>query len=177
MTREQLEHLLRAAGDIADDDEIIVVGSQAILGQFPDAPAALRVSVEADMFPKNRPERADLIDGTIGELSPFHETFGYYAQGVAEETSVLPSGWRQRLIRISNQNTRGVTGLCLEIHDLAIAKAMANREKDREFVAEVIRHGLVNRDVLVQRLEQTPASPEQRQRIRTRLESEFARRE
>jgi hypothetical protein len=76
VTRRQLEHLLRAAGEIAADDEIVVIGSQAILGQFPDAPASMRVSVEADLFPLNHPERADLIDGSIGELSPFHETFG-----------------------------------------------------------------------------------------------------
>ena len=38
MTREQLEHLLRAAAVIANDDEIVVIGSQRILGQFPDAP-------------------------------------------------------------------------------------------------------------------------------------------
>lgn len=41
MRREQLEHLIRAAATIADDDEIVVIGSQAILGAFPDAPAEL----------------------------------------------------------------------------------------------------------------------------------------
>ena len=76
MTRAQLEHVIRAAATIADDDEIIVIGSQAILGQFPDASGALTVSDEADVYPKNLPERADLIDGSIGEGSPFHETFG-----------------------------------------------------------------------------------------------------
>ena len=55
MTRQQLEHIIRASADIADDDEIVIIGSQAILGQFPDAPASLRVSVEADVFPKNHP--------------------------------------------------------------------------------------------------------------------------
>lgn len=39
MTRKQLEHLIRATADITDDNEIVVIGSQAILGQFPDAPA------------------------------------------------------------------------------------------------------------------------------------------
>lgn len=92
MTREQLEHLLRVAGDIAGDDEIVVIGSQAILAQFPDAPAAMRVSVEADVFPRNHPERADVIDGSIGELSPFHATYGYYAQGVSEDTAFPPDG-------------------------------------------------------------------------------------
>lgn len=90
MTQAQLEHLLRAAADIVDDDTIVVIGSQAILGQFPDVPASMRASTEADLWPLHHPERADLIEGTIGELSPFHQTFGYYAQGVGEETARLP---------------------------------------------------------------------------------------
>ncbi|MDO8665573.1 MAG: hypothetical protein Q7J79_03105, partial [Gemmatimonadales bacterium] len=82
MTREELEHAIRAACDVAQDDAVYVFGSQAILGQFPDPPAELCISVEADIYPKNRPDRSDLIDGSIGEGSPFHATFGYYAQGV-----------------------------------------------------------------------------------------------
>jgi hypothetical protein len=64
MTRAELEHVIRAAADIAADDDIVIVGSQSILGQFPDAPPELRVSVEADVFPRHHPERADLIDGS-----------------------------------------------------------------------------------------------------------------
>lgn len=41
MNREQLEHLIRAASTIADDAEIVVFGSQAILGQCTDAPSEL----------------------------------------------------------------------------------------------------------------------------------------
>ncbi len=82
VNRSQLEHVIRAAATIADDDEIVVVGSQSVLGQFPDAPAELCVSNEADIYPRKYPERWELIDGSIGELSPFHETFGYYGQGV-----------------------------------------------------------------------------------------------
>jgi uncharacterized nucleotidyltransferase DUF6036 len=159
VTRKQLEHLLRAAAEIADDDEIVVIGSQAILGQFPDAPASMRVSVEADLFPLNHPERADLIDGSIGELSPFHETFGYYAQGVAEETARLPKGWKDRLIIIQNENTRGVKGLCLEVHDLLVSKAIAGREKDVVFLGDAARHGLVRAEILLERLATVDADP------------------
>ena len=174
MTRGELEHVLRAAGDIADDDEIVVVGSQAILGQFPDAPAPLRASVEADVFPLNHPERADLIDGGIGELSPFHATYGYYAQGVGEETAVLPAGWRDRLVPIRNENTRGVTGLCLEVHDLLIAKAIAGREKDRQFVREAIRHRLADKGTLIARLaEVSNLDPAVRERVRAEIEVGF----
>lgn len=170
MNRLQLEHLIRASADIADDDEIVIIGSQAVLGQFPQAPSELLVSMEADVYPKNKPERSDLIDGCIGEGSPFHETYGYYAQGVGETTAVLPSGWRERLVPVRNENTRGATGWCLEIHDLVIAKLVAGREKDLHFAEAAARHGLVEREALVERLGETPLDD----RIRAVVEARIA---
>lgn len=169
MQRSELEHLIRAAGSISDDSEIVVIGSQSVLGQFPNAPTSLLVSAEADLFPLHKPELADLIDGTIGEGSPFHELFGYYAQGVGEETATLPSGWRDRLVKVSNSNTRGVTGLCLEVHDLAISKYVAGREKDLEFTRELARHGLTEPDLLLKRLEMTKLPAELRQLVAARI--------
>lgn len=87
MTRAELEHVIRAAAAISGEEHIVVVGSQAILGQFPNAPAELLVSMEADLYPRSAPEKADLIEGSIGELSPFHDTFGYYAEGVGPSTA------------------------------------------------------------------------------------------
>jgi len=87
MNRLQLEHLIRAAGDIAGDDEIVILGSTAVLSQFPDVPEQIIHSVEADIFPKNKPEMASVIDGCIGELSPFHQTYGYYAHGVVGQVA------------------------------------------------------------------------------------------
>ncbi len=175
MNRRQLEHIIRAAADIADDDEIIVIGSQSVLGQFPEAPAELLVSNEADVFPKNRPERWDVIDGSIGEGSPFHETFGYYAQGVEEGTAVLPAGWRDRLVTIRNANTRGAAGLCLDIHDLAIAKYVANREKDHDFLSAAANHGLLDRDTLLARLSLTRLDDAVREMVTASIRADFAR--
>ncbi len=166
MTRAQLEHLIRAAADIADDTDIVVFGSQAILGQFPDAPEALRISMEADLFPLHHPERSEVIDGTIGELSPFHETFGYYAHGIGEEAVRLPQGWKERLVVVRNENTRGVTGLCLEIHDLLAAKTVALRDKDFAFLREAARHRLADRDTLLQRLATVEVETEVRKAAR-----------
>lgn len=171
MTRSELEHIIRAAADIADDDEIVVIGSQSVLGQFPEAPASLRVSVEADVYPRHRPERADVIDGSIGEGSPFHATYGYYAQGVGEETAVLPLGWQQRLVAVRNANTRGATGWCLEVHDLVISKAVAGRDKDRTFVREAIRHGLVQAATLRERLSETPIAADVGARIQAWIDA------
>lgn len=173
MTREQLEHLIRACSTIAEDDEIVIIGSQAILGQFPAAPEELLISNEADVYPRNHPERAEIVDGSIGELSPFHQTFGYYAQGVGEHTATLPQGWQERLIPINNPRTRGATGWCIEVHDLVVSKYAANREKDRTFVRAVIRHGLVERELLDQRLAQTELPPQLRTLIEGLLERDF----
>lgn len=169
MKRSELEHLIRAAGSIANDPEIVVIGSQAVLGQFPNAPARLLMSAEADLFPLHRPELADLIDGSIGEGSRFHEQFGYYAQGVGERTAVLPKGWRDRLVRIENANTRGVSGLCLEVHDLAISKHVASREKDLEFTRELARHGMTDSKILLARLKETDIPAELRKVIEARI--------
>ena len=174
MKRSELEHLIRAAGSIANDSEIVVIGSQAILGQFPDAPSALLVSAEADLFPLHHPELADLIDGSIGEGSHFHELFGYYAQGVGERTAVLPKGWRDRLVRIENPNTRGVAGLCLEVHDLAVAKHVAGREKDLEFTRELARHGMTKSKTLLTRLKDTEVPAEVRKIIEARIRRDAA---
>lgn len=171
MNRRQLEHVIRAAAQIADDDELIVVGSQAILGQFPDAPGELLASNEVDLYPKHHPERADLIDGTIGELSPFHDTFGYYAQGVAPTTAVLPRGWELRLIPVHGPSMRGATGWCLEIHDLVVSKLVACREKDLAFARAAVRHGLVHLAELRERLADTPLDDE---RLRSALEAKLA---
>lgn len=144
MKIEELEHVIRAASVIAADDELIILGSQAILAAYPRAPDELLVSAEADMYPKNYPERADLIDGSIGELSPFHETFGYYAQGVAPGTALLPDGWMDRLIAITGPGTRGATGWCLHPHDLALSKLAAGRDKDLRFVRDMAKHRMLD---------------------------------
>jgi hypothetical protein len=158
MNRKQLEHVLRACGSIADSREIVVIGSQAILGAHPDAPSELLASLEADVYPLNAPEKADLIDGSIGELSPFHQTFGYYAHGVGPETALLPGQWRSRLVRIQNENTGGTTGWCVSPVDLATSKLLAGRPKDVEFVRVMLRHGLTTKTAITNVLGELPAA-------------------
>jgi hypothetical protein len=175
MTRAQLEHIIRAAGTIADVDEVVVIGSQAILGEFPDAPAEFLVSNEADVFPRAHSERTDLIDATIGQGSPFQRTFGYFAHGVDETTAILPEGWRERLILVTGENTRFVKGWCLEVHDLAIAKYAAGREKDLEFTRALARRAMVRREILEQRLAATTLDPRIRNLVSGRIEADFRR--
>jgi hypothetical protein len=120
MNRTQLEHIIRAASQISDDPEIVVIGSQAIHAQNVKLPPIAFRSAEADVYPRNKPEPADEIDAAIGDLSIFHQTHGYYAHGVSPRTAILPAGWEQRVIRLNNPNTGGATGLCIDVHDLAL---------------------------------------------------------
>jgi hypothetical protein len=125
--------------------------------------------MEADVYPKNKPELAELIDGSIGEGSPFHVTYGYYAQGVGEDTATLPAGWTERLVPIRNPNTRGATGWCLEAHDLTISKYVAAREKDDRFVRAALAAQLVDPRTLIERLPGTPIDSDARERVRRRI--------
>ncbi len=174
MNRAQLEHLIRAAAVIVADDDIVVIGSQSILGQFPDAPQELCLSMEADLYPLGHPERSDLIDGSIGEGSPFHATFGYYAQGVGPETAVLPQGWLERASRVYSPATRGATGLALEVHDLLVSKYAAAREKDRDFARAAFKHGLARPATVLERLAQTTLGLERMEAALSALSADAA---
>lgn len=173
MRRDQLEHLIRAAGALLGEDTIIVIGSQAILASVavPDD-AVLTRSMEADLLPADDPDeaKADLIDGLLGAGSMFDDTHGVHADGVSATTAVLPDGWRNRLVEIVNDNTGGVRGLCLEPHDLVISKLAAGRTKDIEFCAAAVTTGLVENTMLIARLAATELDDARRRQIRAQLD-------
>ncbi len=165
MRRDQLEHAIRTACQIIGKPEVIVVGSQSILGTFREdqLPPDATMSGEIDILPiaddsAEIARLADLLEGVAGEFSPFEELHGFSIDGVDLETSALPRGWRDRLVRVQNANTAApgggpqYTGWCLDKEDLCVAKLCAFREKDRNFVAAVIRSALVDRDTILARL-------------------------
>ena len=156
VTRDQLEHIIRACGDITDQYEFVIVGSQSMLGSVPSPEAVFTVSMEVDIYPLRVPDLADAIDGAIGEGSMFHRQFGYYAQGVGPDTATLPEGWMQRVHRIQNANTKDRVGYCLDVLDLFLAKAVAGREKDREFCMALLEYRYVT---LAQVLDLVPTLP------------------
>lgn len=176
MKRKQLEHLLRASGGILDETQFIVIGSQSILGKFAHPPEELLWSMEADLIAKNKPGQTDALNA-IGELSVFHDRYGYYVDPVAENTAVLPTGWKGRLVNLSSPNTGGVTGLCLDPHDLFISKIAANRPKDIEFVKVMVEHNMVERSRLLE-FAAIVTNPEddlnRSKRVRTRIEALYA---
>lgn len=165
MTRDELEHAIRAACDIAGDDAVYVFGSQAILGQFPDPPEVLRMSAEADMCPKNNTGATDDLN-IIGEDSSFHRLHGFYVHGIPiTEAAVLPRNWEVRTVTVSNTNTRHKTGYCLDGHDLAASKLAAFRERDRAFVRALLAERMITARKLIARIRLLPVSVDERRRL------------
>lgn len=169
MRRDQLEHAIRAVCQIIQSSDVIVVGSQSILGTYDESelPAAATMSLEVDILPiaddnAETGRLADLIEGVAGEFSPFEQLHGFSIDGVDLSTSALTDGWRARLVAVSNDNTTGpsgrprFTGWCLDKEDLCVAKLCALPEKDHNFVQALIAAGLVDVLVIVRRLDDLP---------------------
>lgn len=165
MKRDQLEHAIRAACQIIAQDAVIIVGSQAILASYgeDELPPAATMSMEIDVLPiaetaEETGKLADQIEGVAGEWSTFESTHGFSIDGVDLGTSILPQGWRERLVRVQNANTADpegrtqFTGWCLDKEDLCVAKLCARREKDLAFVRALVDGGLVDPQVMASRL-------------------------
>ena len=169
MRREELEHIIRASGDVTDQYEFVIIGSQSMLGPVPRPEVVFTVSMEADIYPLQAPELADRIDGAMGEGSQFHQTHGYYAQGVGPDTATLPSNWMQRVHRVQNGNTNDRVGYCLDVLDLFLAKAAAGREKDREFCMALFEYGYVAPVQVLELVSLMPIDDKQQRTLRATI--------
>lgn len=154
MNLEQFHHGIRAARDVlrhqGASGALVIMGSQSILASYSALvlDRALMMSAEVDILPiaSNRDEinrLSDHLDGSLGQESHFHESFGFHVDGISIETSVLPDGWIDRLIPEVDPGSEA-TGWCLDPHDLAVAKLIAGRPKDIDFVDILVTQRLVD---------------------------------
>jgi len=173
MKKQQVDHVLRAAGRITGEKQFIIIGSQSLRGKYPDLADDIVRSAEVDLVAKSDASRTEWLN-VIGQDSKFHEQFGYYADLCDERTATLPKNWKGRLVNLADGDTEGVRGLCLDPHDLAIAKYVARREKDVIFTRELAARGIVSHDRLLSLLGQTPVSDEMRERIRGHIAQDFS---
>lgn len=174
MKRVDLEHVVAVAAQISDEVEFVVIGSQAILAAD-DPPADLLASMEADLYPLHAPEKAEKIDASLGDGSQFHRTYGYYAHGVGPETAKAPAGWEDRLIALSipprPASDLKATALCLEAHDLVLAKCARGEERDWKFAEDALAAGLVSPERLLALVDDLPLPEDRRTHVRGMLEA------
>lgn len=163
----ELRHVIRAACDAIGDDQVLVMGSQAILAAWKEAvvPERLSLSSEADIAAFFDPEelKADEIMGVLGQDSLFHQTHGFYADGLLSDGPRLPDGWPDRLLPLTSKTAATTyVGWCLEPHDLCASKMAAGRDKDHEFVRSTVEARLVDPSELAERITTTPMRDEVR---------------
>jgi hypothetical protein len=175
MRSAEFDHVLAAAAEVTGQDELVVVGSQAIIGSCEQPPEVLLQSLEADIYPIGDPDAADLIDGAMGDGSQFHLAYGYYAHGVGPETAKAPHGWQERLVRREIQprtaSKRTTIAWCLEVHDLVLSKCVAGRQRDWDYAAEALKAEVVQGDVLLLRVPDLPVAQDVRDHIDKMLRS------
>jgi hypothetical protein len=172
VTREELLTLLRAARPAHPGVQILVVGSQSVLGAFPDSdlPQRATLSLEADVMYLREgrfdQELTDMVDAWFGEGSQFHEQHGVYLQGVDEETCVGPAHHEVA-------GTASIPVFCLDPHDLAVAKLAAGRPKDLEFVSALLTSGHLEEAEVAVRAQQLDATtyPGARSGVARRLQA------
>lgn len=174
MRRTQFEHLIAAAFDVSGEREIVVIGSQAILGVVDEPPESMLFSMEADVYPLHDPAKATEIEGSLGEGSAFQGMNGYYAHAVGPETAKAPAGWEERLIRVEipprvGQDS-GAIALCMDVHDLVLAKCVASRDRDWKFAQDALAAGLVQIEELLRRTGDLPIPASDRTHIGKMLE-------
>ncbi|MDP3746713.1 MAG: hypothetical protein Q8Q88_06645 [Phenylobacterium sp.] len=160
MTRRELDHLLRAAGDLTGHKRFVLVGSNAIFAWYEHVPERMMISREADMFASDvsddEVERiSDLLEN-IGQLSVFDDTHGYHVDGVGPETAKLPSDWRERCRIYVSPATNGVEAVVPHPEDIAVSKLFAGREKDLDWVSAAHGAGFIDLAEVASRIDKLP---------------------
>ncbi len=159
MTWEQLKILVNAAAKLSGDNEIVVIGSMAVLGSRGRIPDALLTSQEVDLYLKNKheDEAASLrVERVLGAGTAFAAEWAVWVDTVGPETAKAPAGWRRRLRKRWTEPDK-VCAYFLEEHDLALAKlARAGNPRDIEFVREMLVHNMVSADKLLERVSDVP---------------------
>lgn len=163
MNLDEFHHAIRAARAVIEREgasgALVIMGSQSILAAFPPATLDRRLLMSAELAvlpvaadPQEVERLSDYLHGSLGQDSRFQELHGVHVDGITIETSVLPLDWVHRLIPAVDPGS-GATGWCLDPHDLAVAKLIAGRPKDVDFVRVLVTHRLIDPQVVREALD------------------------
>lgn len=176
MNLAQLDRLLTEVSRKHGVDAFVVIGSLSVLGLVDERriPEAMTVSTEVDAWPEADPPRAFEIADDFGLGSRFEQEHGYYFDAVSPQLPTLPGGWEQRLI--PRRLPGGALVKFLEPHDAAIAKLARGEPKDRRWIRAGIDASILSVATLEYRFRETVFEDDERERARSLLEREAARR-
>jgi len=154
MDRDQIGALLAEAHKLTNHREFVVMGSLSVLGAVASAPSAMLMSIDVDLYPLRDPGRAGEIARELGQGSAFEREHGYYADAVSPALAALPDGWEERLHRIEYPDQ--VVALYLDPNDAAVAKLARCEPRDRRWVREGLKAGIIDADIVERRMASAP---------------------
>lgn len=129
----------------------VIVGSQAIFAVTDFPPEIARRSVECDFLLLDRSFKfRSEITKTLGIFSDYQAETGFYADVLGRATVVLPEGWESRLIELKDE-IGDTAALCVEVHDVAVSKLIAGREKDFEFLQTAFQADYLQMEIFMER--------------------------
>ncbi len=152
MQRSDLFELVRQIKKITPDELPIIVGSQAVhlVTNFP--PDIIQQSIECDfLFVGGKSETRIEVNKRFGVFSSFQLEKGFYADALGLATVILPTNWQERLQPFKDENGETIA-LVSEIHDIAVSKLIAGREKDFQFLRELFSRQLIETDLFIERV-------------------------
>lgn len=153
MTLSALQHIIRAAQALAEDRDILVLGSASLLASFPElgnADSPLAATYDADLCPDPFDElTGTMLDEALGENRAYYLRHGYHADILRDTIlETLPAGWRERLVSVPGC----AAAHALEPHDLAAVKLLVGRPKDISLLEHLHAAGLLDGQVVRARI-------------------------
>ncbi len=109
-------------------------GSGALAFWLAEAPRSRDIDVWCDP-----PERGEVVQALMGELSWYHERHGVYLEVWAPETFAAPEDWRSRARRHTVPTSPEVSLLLPHPHDVLLSKVERMTENDVEHVRRILR--------------------------------------
>ncbi|MDO8377422.1 DUF6036 family nucleotidyltransferase [Phenylobacterium sp.] len=160
MLIQNVNHILRAAGEVTGQTRFVLIGSAAVIAWRRVVPVEMAMTREVDLFAYDVEDVdgvSEELDGSLGQGSNFDNTFGYYCDGVGAETAILPTDWLDRAMEYRTPEAPGITAIVPEPEDIALAKLCAWRPKDISWLVAAARGAIIKLDVMRARLQHMPA--------------------
>jgi hypothetical protein len=160
--KSDLFELIEKINEISSEEKPIIVGSQAVHAITEDLPEIAKKSIECDfLFGFGKSETRTEVNKKLGVFSKFQLEHGFYADALGLATVVLPTDWQERLQPFVNENGETVA-YCAEVHDIAVSKFIAGREKDFQFLNDTFEMEIISIEKFIERVrlvESMPQSP------------------
>ena len=177
MNHQKLLHIMRAIAAISGEKNFVLVGSASVLLTSKNIPLAMLNTNEIDVYAPDAEDEehfSDTIYGAIGKGSQFDQSYNYYADGVSSKTAKMPSDWLNRAKDAGNLGIEGANILVPDINDIALAKMMAWREKDQDWLQAGVQVKILDPRKMRERLPLLPETAMPRAEMDRRMQTVFA---